>query len=44
MGINIEAEVRGNRSGERKIIKNGPNLNLGYTMKTPEIIHLCTDN
>lgn len=44
MGINIEAEVRGNRSGERKIMKNGPNLNLGYTMKTPEIIHLCIDN
>lgn len=43
MSINIESEVHGNRSGERKIIKIGPNLNLCYTMKTLEIIHLCTD-
>lgn len=39
MGINIEAEVHGNRSGERKIVKIGPNLNVCYTVKTPEIIH-----
>lgn len=43
MGINIEAEVHGNRSGERKIVKIGPKSKCMLHSEDPRNNPLCTD-